>query len=470
MRFVRLRVPSTFSTMELRPGPSLALPPPTALTAPHPPAGPSPLAPLESFEPWAWGVAAVALGLAGYFATLRQALDRSSRSRVLGRAHSDQVRARMLPLLRRADALATSASAFRIACELTFTVAVLGLAVERGSFGLSSVLLALAISVPSLVFFAEVVPGVFVRSHGDRLLLATLPSFYVIQLPFAALTWVLEWAGRLVRRVLGMPDSDTGTRELVEDIRDVIEESDREGDLAESEREIIENIMEFHEVDAAEIMTPRTEIVAVDVNSNLEAAMEAVATSGHSRIPVFENNLDSIIGAVAARDLLFHLSRSSDAPILRELMRPTPFVPETKLVSQLLGEFRRGKQKMAVVLDEYGGTAGLVTMSDILSEIVGEIPDEFDEETPAPIVKVAEGVADVDASLRLSEVNENLDLELPEEEDYETLAGYVLAELGRFPKLGETFEDEGTEFTVLECNDRRVLKVRVRRSVGSGRS
>lgn len=446
------------------------MPPPTELTAPYPPAAPSPLPPLDSGEPWAWGVAVAALVLAGYFATLRQALDRSSRSRVLGRAHSEQVRARMLPLLRRADALATSASAFRIACELSFLVVVLGLAVDRGSFGASSVLLALAISVPALVFFAEVVPGVFVRSHGDRLLLATLPAFYVIQLPFAALTWMLEWAGRLVRRVLGMPDSDAGTRDLVEDLRDVIEESDREGDLAESEREIIENVMEFHDVDAAEIMTPRTEIVALDVDSNLEAAMEAVATSGHSRIPVFANNLDSIIGAVAARDLLLHLSRGGEVPSLRELMRPTPFVPETKLVSQLLSEFRRGKQKMAIVLDEYGGTAGLITMGDILSEIVGEIPDEFDEVTPAPIVKVSEGVADVDASLRISEVNENLQLVLPEQEDYETLAGYVLAELGRFPKPGEVFEDEGTEFTVLECNDRRVLKIRVRTVVGSGRS
>ena len=143
-------------------------------------------------------------------------------------------------------------------------------------------------------------------------------------------------------------------------------------------------------------------------------------------------------------------------------MRPAVFVPETKLISELLQEFRRDKQKIAIVLDEYGGTAGLVTMGDILAEIVGEMGDEFDAEEEA-IRILEDGVAEVQASERVSEVNEALDLNLPEEEDYETLAGFVLAHLGRFPKAGEVFVADDVEYTVTEANDRRVLGMRVRK-------
>jgi CBS domain containing-hemolysin-like protein len=144
-------------------------------------------------------------------------------------------------------------------------------------------------------------------------------------------------------------------------------------------------------------------------------------------------------------------------------MRPAVFVPETKLISELLAEFRRDKQKMAIVLDEYGGTAGLVTMGDILAEIVGEMGDEFDERVEDDVWRRDDGSADVVASLRISEVNEELELELPEEEDFETLAGFVLARLGHFPKPGEALVEDEVEFTVLEASDRRVLRVRVRR-------
>ena len=216
--------------------------------------------------------------------------------------------------------------------------------------------------------------------------------------------------------------------------------------------------------DRAEVMTPRTEIDAVQVDTELEAAVQQVAASGHSRIPVYEGNLDRIVGVVSARDIIRALAEGKyGEAALRDLMRPAHFVPETKLVSELLTEFRHEKLKLAIVLDEYGGTAGLVTMGDILSEIVGEFPDEWDEESPAPVRHLGQGAAEVRASHRVSEVNEELGLEIPEEEDFETLGGFVLAELGHFPKQGESFLHGEAEFTVLEASDRRVLRVGVRR-------
>jgi CBS domain containing-hemolysin-like protein len=194
------------------------------------------------------------------------------------------------------------------------------------------------------------------------------------------------------------------------------------------------------------------------------AAAQLLAETGHSRIPVYENSLDTIIGVVSARDLVaaFANGRAQEAD-LRELLHPAYFTPETKRVRELLSELRRARVEIAIVLDEYGGTAGLVTVGDIIGEIVGEIPDEYDEDAPAPIRHLAGGAAEVDATLHVSEVNEALELELPENRDFETLAGFVLAHFGRFPKRGEKFESEGAEFAVVDATDRRVLKVRVRK-------
>jgi len=262
--------------------------------------------------------------------------------------------------------------------------------------------------------------------------------------------------------MVGSEEQPSSARPILEGLRDVLASSDVEGELAETEREIIENAIEFRDVDVAEVMTPRTEIEAASLDAPLDEVVRTIAQGGHSRIPVHESNLDRIVGVISARDVILRLASGPlEDSSLREMMRPPHFVPETKLVSELLGELRKEKQKLAVVLDEYGGTAGLVTMGDILSELVGEIPDEWDPEEPAAIQRKEGGSAEVAAAERISEVNEELELQLPEEEDYETLGGFVLAELGHFPKQGESFVHDHVEFSVLEASDRRVLRVGV---------
>jgi CBS domain containing-hemolysin-like protein len=247
-------------------------------------------------------------------------------------------------------------------------------------------------------------------------------------------------------------------------LRDVIEDAELSGDLDETEREIIGNVMEFRDVNVSAVMTPRTEIQGVALVDGTLAAARQVALSGHSRIPIYDGSLDTIVGVVNARDLLHvaaehGLDREAS---LRSILRPAHFVPETKRLSELLAEFRREKIKLAIVLDEYGGTAGLVTLGDIIREIVGSVQDEFDEEAPQAVRRLQNGTAEVEASVRVSEVNQELSTEIPEGDDYETLAGFVLSELGHFPKRGEKFVANGVEYVVLDASERRVHRVSIR--------
>jgi CBS domain containing-hemolysin-like protein len=267
---------------------------------------------------------------------------------------------------------------------------------------------------------------------------------------------------RALPRLRHIPERPRAVQHIVEELRGVIEESAIEDPLEPTQRVLIENVVALADVDVAAIMTPRTELKAIAVDETLETAALAFAEHGHSRIPVFRETLDTIIGTIHALDLTRALAPSENRPSsLRELIRPAYFVPETKRVSELLNELRTKKCKMAIVLDEYGGTAGVVTLTDALAEIVGEIQDEHEPKSER-IVTRPDGTVELEAGLHVSEVNEALGLAIPEEEDFQTLAGFVLAELGRFPKPGEKFQHGKAQFAVLEASDRRVLRVRVR--------
>jgi len=402
--------------------------------------------------------------LAVFFATLRASLLHLHTPRVLAGAGSERSRARMVGLLERVDALMTSASILRITCNLTVLMLLLSVLSSDTDAGWNGFALTLAVAVPLLLLGTETLPSAVARRWGDPFLLWVLPAFFWLQLPLQAVVVALEWSRKAILRVMRVPEEPPGARDIVEGLRGVIRESGRDSDLDETELELIENLMEFRDVDVAAVMTPRTEIHGVEVAEGLAAVVRAAAEHGHSRIPVFDGSLDNIVGYVSARDLVQILADDClESAALREHLRPAFFVPETKRVSELLAEFRRDRQKMAVVLDEYGGTAGLVTLGDVLGEIVGDLHDEFDARAPAPFKVVEPGLAVIDAGLHVTEVNELLELDIPEEEDYETLAGFTLAELGHLPKRGESFERDDVRFEILEASDRRVIQVRVRK-------
>jgi CBS domain containing-hemolysin-like protein len=437
------------------------------LLADHPPTGSEPLTAAVDWSQVdleAIALGALALALAGGTAALRRSLAQSVPERVLAPVADPARREALERPLRKVDRLATSAALLELVFTLLFIVAALWALADGARLTWRSVGGALLVCVPVLWFATDALARGIALRAGDPLLRAALPAFHVLQLPLEALTWSFEAVRRGLLRLFGLHDDPETTRQIVAGLREVIEDAEISGRLDESEKEIIGNVMEFRDVDVAAVMTPRTKLVAADVDEGLLEAAKKLAGSGHSRVPVYEGTPDTILGTVSARDIVQVLAAGKlDETDLRSVMHPAFFVPETKRIRELLGELRRAKTELAIVLDEYGGTAGLVTIGDIVGEIVGEIPDEYDEDQPASVRHLPGGAAEVDATLHVSEVNELFELDLPEEADFETLGGFVLAQLGRFPQRGESFQRGDVVYTVADASDRRVLKVRLRK-------
>lgn len=225
---------------------------------------------------------------------------------------------------------------------------------------------------------------------------------------------------------------------------------------------MIHSVIEFGDTIAREVMTPRPEIVAVPVDASPRRALDVVIAEGHSRLPVYQESKDDIVGVVHDRELMIALATGTiGTTTLRALMRPCEHVPETKKVAELLREMQRDKFSLAIVVDEYGGTAGLVTMEDLLEEIVGEIRDEHDRDEREPITVVSPQEAIVDARTNIEDVNARLGTQIPTE-DFESLGGYTVGRFGRLPEEGEEIEAEDrTRLRVERTRGRRILAVRV---------
>jgi CBS domain containing-hemolysin-like protein len=303
----------------------------------------------------------------------------------------------------------------------------------------------------------QIIPGLIVRGQPQRVLELLLPSFDVIAAPMRPLTRFIERRASRRERPLaeepppGQAEPDA-TRSAAPD------EAHHETD----DHELLRSIVDFSNRLVREVMTPRPDIVAIRAEATLEELRAFFREQEYSRIPVFKESLDNVLGFVFVKDLIRRLDASPATPVT-ELMRPAYFVPETKRVAELLKEFQRKQVQSAIVVDEYGGTAGLVTLEDLLEEIVGEIRDEYDVELE-PFVPEGEHAFLVAGRANFDEVAEKLRLET-KAEGFETFGGYLLSHLGRVPSVGETLEVDGLCVEVLEAERRRIHKVRVRRPV-----
>jgi CBS domain containing-hemolysin-like protein len=248
-----------------------------------------------------------------------------------------------------------------------------------------------------------------------------------------------------------------------EEIKTLVDAGEEGGLLEEEEKEMIYSIFEIGDTLAREIMVPRIDVLALEVDTPLPEAVEAVIRLGHSRIPVYQETIDNIVGLLYAKDLLRVWKNQSEASSLRALLRPAYFVPETKKVDELLAELQQKRIHMAIVVDEYGGTAGMVTLEDIVEEIVGEIRDEYDANEEASFEKVSESEYVFDARIDLDEVNELLGLSLPSG-DSDSLGGFIYSQLGHVPAPGEKVAAGAAQFEVLTVTGRRIRKVRAKRS------
>jgi CBS domain containing-hemolysin-like protein len=246
------------------------------------------------------------------------------------------------------------------------------------------------------------------------------------------------------------------------ELRQLVERAEAGGAIDPEDAELLEGVFEFSEKNAREVMTPRTEIVALSVDASLDDLIDLVNESGLSRFPVYEGSIDNIIGIVLAKDLLPALrDNGRGQPFsLRQILRSAHFIPGTREVEEVLSDFKRLKEHMAIVLDEYGGTAGVVTMEDLLEEIVGEILDEHDERDEPAHARGGEVL--VAGDLNIGELNERLGLAVPEDE-FATIAGYIFGTLGRVPRVGDRVTTGGATFTVRSVEGRRAEQIAVKR-------
>jgi len=309
------------------------------------------------------------------------------------------------------------------------------------------------------VVFGELTPKAAALNHPEALarwLAPPLLLFAWITTPF---TYFLNKSSQVILRALGQEKA--GSEEAVhspEEIRLLVEQSQEGGQMQAHDADLIDAVFEFSEKSAREVMTPRTELVALPVEATLSEVLSVVEESGLSRYPVYDESIDNIIGVVLAKDLLRLLAprANTDAFDLPSIMRPVHVIPGSREVEEVLADFKRLKEHMAVVLDEYGGTAGVVTMEDLLEEIVGEILDEYDtpEDAEAPLNTHA-GETLVPGSTHIGELNEHFSLTVPDE-GYTTIGGYVFGVLGRLPVVGDRVIAGGAIFTVREMDGRRI--------------
>ena len=301
---------------------------------------------------------------------------------------------------------------------------------------------------------------------AERLVVGAALPMSFLTAPFIPLAWLAVAAERVVIRAVGVEEEDAEDEREAEVI-DAVSDGQLDGVVEDNQKEMIEGIFEFKDSDVADIIVPRTAMTSVNAESDLSDAIALAMEKGYSRLPAYKGNRDNIVGIFYVRDALRHWEKPpGERPPLAEILRPPLFVPETKLIPELLAEMRRGESHMAVVLDEYGGTAGLVTMEDVLEEIVGDIQDEFDSkatDSDGKVRKVDDYTLIADGHAHVSEINKMLgDDVIPEDDDYETAAGFVLDNLGHIPKNGESFVyDEKLTVRVLQADERRVRRVRL---------
>lgn len=247
-----------------------------------------------------------------------------------------------------------------------------------------------------------------------------------------------------------------------EELQELIDESEAGGILNEEEGDMLHSILEFGDMIVRQVMVTRTDMVICPITANLSQLLEVINASGHSRIPIFEGTMDGIVGVVYAKDLLRYWGANDENLTIAKVMRPPFFVPETKAVEDLLQDFRSKRVHMALVIDEYGGTSGLVTIEDLLEEIVGDIQDEFDREEDWLVAEGDGGVV-VDGRLNIADLEEYFDLEIPRDK-FDTVGGYLVNLNGQVPACGEIFTDSGLTLEVVDADQRKVTKVRIRMS------
>jgi len=314
-----------------------------------------------------------------------------------------------------------------------------------------------------VLIFGEVAPKSLAIQHAEKLALGLAGTVRLISLLAMPAVKLVSVVSDVIVRPFGVHVRFTNPILTEEELKMLVEAGEEEGVIEEGEKEMIHSIFDFTDTVARQVMVPRTDMDAAPVTSSLDDLLDLITSSGHSRIPIYEENVDSVIGVVHAKDLLPVLRQDKRAFEIRAVMREAYFIPESKDVGELLAEFKRGNVQMAIVRDEYGGTAGLVTVEDLLEEIVGEIRDEYDIEEPL-IEVIDEDHAVVSARMSIDDLNEQMEMDIPESEEYETIGGFVFGLFGRQPAESELISWSNLDLVVRSLDGGRLDRIEVIRT------
>lgn len=425
---------------------------------------------------WLW-LAFVALAAGAVLSALFHSLKDMTRTTLEEMVASRGGRAaarRIKSILEDVDGHSTAVALPRIACNMVVAVGVVfWLEGVRGQGVPAGVALVLGIAAASLLIwvFGHVIPHSVALHAAEGTVYAwswLIRACYMLLRPLMS---VVAFFDEVVRRLAGKQDG-SDAQEIEAELMSVVEEAQEEGQFDQVERDMIEAVVNFSRTTVEQIMTPRTEVEALELTNNLGEITKFIRSSRHSRIPVYEGSMDRVAGMFYIKDLMRWLAgegtRGSGKPFdLKAILRPAYFVPETKTIRELLQELVDKKIHVAMVADEYGGTSGLVTLEDIVEEIFGEIQDEYElaeDETPVVHVNAAERTADIDARAYIHDANDALrpiGVTLPESEDYDTVGGLVVTTLGRIPEAGETVRIGDAVISVMEAEPTRVGRVRL---------
>jgi putative hemolysin len=323
-------------------------------------------------------------------------------------------------------------------------------------------LITLAVGFLTLVV-GEIAPKSLAIQHSEKLALAVAGTINFVSIVALPAVKVVSFCSDLLVKPFGGHVRFSAPILTEEELKMLVEAGEEEGVIEIEEKQMIHSIFDFTDTVVRQVMKPRTDVHAASVTSTLDELLSVITSTGHSRIPIYEDNIDNIVGVVHAKDLLPVLQQEKRNFDIKSVMREAYYIPETKDVDELLAEFKRGNIQMAIVRDEYGGTAGLVTVEDLLEEIVGEIRDEYDIEEPLVQV-VDENHAIANARMRVDELNEQMNMNIPESEEYETIGGFVFDLFGHQPTEGESISYSNLDFVVDKVDGGRLHSIAVIRT------
>ncbi|MBN2300820.1 MAG: HlyC/CorC family transporter [Acholeplasmataceae bacterium] len=320
------------------------------------------------------------------------------------------------------------------------------------------------------VVFGQMIPRRLANKYPEKIAYTMIGFINVVTILMFPIVWILEFVSNSIGRIFGLDPNDRERKMTEEEIRTIVEASGKIGNIDEEESEMIQNIFDFSDTDVEEIMTHRTEISAINVKSTKSQVLAHIKDEQYTRYPVYEGDIDHIVGTLHVKELLKYIDNNEEKFSLKALIRSPYFVPDSKKTSDLFREMQKQKNHIAVVLDEYGGTAGIVTIEDLIEEIVGNIFDEYDE-IDDEVKIIDEYTYEINGLCNIHDVEDIIEAGLPTE-DYDTLSGFILGQLGRFPSNNESIEIEfnGFNYKVLETEDKIISKVKVTKPKDSDES